>query len=57
MNTDFLQTDTPIQNPSTTTGRFDDIFGILTATQGATIDEMNETIAQCACEFNEDLED
>lgn len=45
MNTDFLQTDAPIHNPPMTKGRFDDIFGILTAKQGVTIEEMNETIA------------
>lgn len=36
--------------PTTTqkqTGRFDDVFGILTAKKGVSIDEMNETIAEC----------
>lgn len=34
MNADFLQTDIPIHNSPTTKGRFDDVFGILTAEQG-----------------------
>lgn len=38
-------------------GRFDDVFGILTATIGASVEEMNEAIIESACEFNEDLED
>lgn len=38
-------------------GRFDDVFGILTAKQGVTIEEMNEAMIESACEFNEDLED
>ena len=35
-------TKTPTQK-----GRFDDVFGILTAKEGVTIEEMNETIEEC----------
>lgn len=34
-------------------GLFDDVFGILTTKQGVSIDEMNETIAQCGSESYE----
>lgn len=38
-------TKAPIQK-----GRFDDVFGILTAKQGVTIEEMNDTIEECGSE-------
>ncbi|UYZ68789.1 hypothetical protein LP123_01895 [Moraxella bovis] len=49
-----------LENDKITTqnqGRFDDVFGILTATTGASVEEMNEAIIESACEFNKDLED